>query len=421
MWPGALLLLLFVPAVAAAAPPAELTLEQGYALARARSETIALARQSVQSAELGTETAWSALTPTAKITGAGALQTVNRGLTGSVAEVQATGSVTQPLFRREIFSSVSAARLLVKSADLALARVHEQLYLDVANAFIGVLRARQQRQVSEAAMERAAAEEKSVAARVQAGGALRSAQLQATIGRRRAQFQVLAAERTVGEQEVAFERLLGVKPPDSLVLPETPKVPELARALELLPSRSDVRAAQERIKAARETEGTVAARLWPRLDATFQADLLLPRITLPSLVDPVGVRGTAVLTIPLFELDSHVQVRAQQVQTQVAVWQETQLVRQAAEEVSRATVQLANAEKQIMLAQEQLKDANDHYKLVSNQFALRAVSFLEVITSQASLTEAENQQLVARYDREVAAYQLLFASGTLGASPEARP
>src|SRR5207244_5136653 len=97
----------------------------------------------------------------------------------------------------------------------------EQLRMDVATAFISVMRARQQRQVAKAAVERATAEEESASARVAAGGALRTAALQASIDRRSAELLQVAAEKDLAALELDFQRLVGVKPPDDLKLPAT--------------------------------------------------------------------------------------------------------------------------------------------------------------------------------------------------------
>ena len=61
----------------------------------------------------------------------------------------------------------------------------------------------------------------------------------------------------------------------------------------------------------------------------------------------------------------------------------------------------------------QIKDAKENYALVTNQFKLRTVTFLEVATAQTALTNAENLLLISNFDRELAAYRLLFSIGTL--------
>lgn len=407
----------------AEAPPHGLTLAEAYALARARSERVQLADQAVADAEVKLTETWTQVAPQATAQGDALVQNeivlVTEKADGTTTtrfvqrgqQFRASGLLVQPLFRKGFLSDRAAASLGVEAAQADAARARQRLMLDVAGAFIGLLRARQQVQLAQGSVRRAAAQVEASTGRVKAGGALKTALLQANIDLRRAQIQLVAAQRDARQLSASFERHVGIGAPAQLTLPSTPSVPAPGDAFRAARDRTDLVALRRRMRQSLEQEGQVRGRgVWPTLDAQASAGYFYP-----ADLAPFSWRATLVLGLPLFLGGSeYTRVRQQQIQTEIFRLQAEQLARDIAEEVSRTLAAYQAADEAAKLLEQQVRDAQENYALVGAQFKLGAVTFLEVTNAQSALTEAENLRLVAIYDREGAAYQALYATGTLG-------
>jgi outer membrane protein TolC len=406
----------------------ELDLAAAYALALERSESTRIAETAVDQADTQVWSAWAQLGPTAQLSASGELNSSgpSRGVnpfTGQLSDfpaggsraLGATASVNQPLFRRGFFDERAAGARSVEASRQRLARERESVLLEVATAFIGSMRARRQVETARTAVQRAEGERASIAARVSAGGALRSSLVQAGLSVRRAESQVLGAQRAVQEQEVTFARLIGVRPPRGLRLPQRPLPLTLEQALERAAERGDFRAAKQATVAAAHRIAAARGGLWPRLDARL--DYRTPSLDSAALPDTYGAHvavGSAQLVVPLFQTGAeHVREASARLEARVAELQERQLWKLIEQEVALGVVEVENARLASELADRQLAEAKENYDLVTTQFKLRTVTFLEVANAQASLTEAESAKVTATFDGELAAYRLLHAAGSL--------
>ena len=385
-----------------------ITLQDAYQRALARSEDTGIAQKGITQAEVTQLSTWVPIAPKASLTGLGIVQPYVPTVQDS--QVRGQASVVQPLFRRGFFATREAAQLGIEAATLSLKRARQQVMLDVTTAFMAVLRSRQAVLVADAAVLRAETQETSATARVQAGGALRTALLQASISLRQAQFERVRAAREVKLQELTFERLVGIAPPPLLSLPITPPLPSFDEAVALSRDRSDLQALHQQALSARALEQSLGGLRWPQLDLKFAYDQGFP---VPAGATPT-IQLFAQLTIPIFQGgDEFVRVQAQRVVADVAILKANQLDKQISEQLRNALSELATAQQSFALAELQIKDAKENYALVTNQFKLRTVTFLEVATAQTALTNAENLLLISNFDRELAAYRLLFSIGTL--------
>ena len=390
--------------------PTSITLQSAYQQALARSEDTRIAQQNLAQSQVAQLSTWVPISPQAVLSGSGTLQ---NAVTGSQIPqvVAAEASLLQPVFRRGFFAAREAAQLGIEAATFSLDRARQQVMLEVTTSFVAVLRSRQAVLVVDAAVQRGEAQEASANARVQAGGALRTAQLQATISLRQARVEKVRVSREVTLQELSFERLVGIKPPPTLTLPSTPPLPNIEQATRLAAERSDLLALQRQALSARALEQSLGGARWPRLDFKFAYDQSYPTLVGTA---PYTVQAAALLTVPLFQGgDEFLRVEAQRVVAEVASLRVTRLEKQIAEQLRSALNELDAAQQSFALAEQQIKDAQENYALVTNQFKLRTVTFLEVAAAQSALTDAENLRLISNFDRELAAYRLLFAIGTL--------
>jgi outer membrane protein len=421
------LLLLWVALAAPAFAQEELDLPTAYRLALARSEVTRASETAVQQAQNQVRSAWTQILPTARLLGSGGFGGRSSGTfqqpgidPRELPAIQYTtlggsASLAQPLFRRGLWDDVAAGRRGVDAARARLERQREQLFLEVASAFVSVMRARRQIEVAKAALERAEGERRSTGARVSAGGALRTALLQAGLSVRRAEAQLLMAQRDARLQEVSFERLVGVRPTTLRLPADRQELPVAESWTALAEARADLQGARRSAEAARHRVQAVAALRWPALDG--QLSYLTPQLG-QTTYNLHQYTGAAMLTIPLYQAGTNsTQREAAEFEAHLAALEEQRLWKQIEEEVKLAAVELETAQQTLEIAELQVKEAKENYELVTNQYKLRTVSFLEVSTAQSVLSEAEGLRVNATFDRELAAYRLLFAAGQLQPPP----
>ena len=403
-------------------PAGSLSLAEAYQLALTRSERVAITTQQVESERLARRSTHDGLLPTAAIGVSSIFRreriSVNRNMMGQetrtviqTAQQNAVeGKVTQPLFRRGVFSSLEAADRGIEAAREAIIREQETLARDVASAFIGVLRTRKLIELAKVATQRAKEQLDQATARAKSGNALKNPELQARVDLKRAAQQTVTAKRDAIVADALFTRLVGVAPPAQLVMPAEPSLPALDGALAQVRKRADVRSLERRVDQARVYEESAnAARWWPRADVVGTVQYLYPKQFDRSF--EWSVLGT--LTIPLFEADQHTLVATRSNETRLAALEVEAQLRLVDEEVVAAAAQVTGSQEVEKLAVEQLEAARELYKLVDKQFKLGAVTYLEITNASAVLVEAENTFEVSRIDRIASIYDYLYVIGTL--------
>ena len=332
-------------------------------------------------------------------------------------QISALATITQPIFRRQIFDARRQAALGIDGAEQALVRAKQQLMFDVATIFIGVLEARTQVIIAQGAVQRAEQQVTAATDKQRAGAALLTAVLLAQIELNRAQVSVNTAEGALKQQQSMFERLIGVAPPSVLTLPPTPSQEALTRAMERAPNdRPDLRALHFATLQSRAVVSQLQSQiLWPTLDVTFTGGYIVTALSSGSndfRFPTYGVSG--VLTIPLFQQGNEwVNVKLQKQRTYIAAYNESLLRRQVGDDVRQALALLETANKAIEIATAQQKTAQKNYELVSLQYKVGKALSLDVLTAQGAVFEAETNRAQSQYQRELATYQLLFAEGKI--------
>jgi outer membrane protein len=402
-------------ATTAAARPGTLTLGEAYRQALAQSEQVQVALANRDLADVQHTGALTIMGPTAVLRATGTYQSVPpyAGQPPTTFEGgQLDATLTQPLFRRQIFDARRAASLGVSGAEEQLKRARQQLMFDVATAFIGVLRARQQVVIAQGAVKRAETQLQSATTRFKAGAALKTAELLAQIDLNRAQTQVNTAVGSLRAAESILERLTGIAPPDNLVLPTTPTVESDADSIERSRSqRPDVRSLHLLTEQAQATVSTLQGRLfWPTFDVVVNGGYFMFRTQ--GEIPYFYLFGN--LNVPLFQTgDEWVQVKLQKQRVRLAAANEALLRRQVGDDVRQAYARMQTAQKAIEISIEQLRTANQNYQAVNTNYKAGTATVLELVTAQAAVFEAETNKVLSSYEKELATYQLLFAQGKI--------
>ncbi|CAH1212051.1 putative Outer membrane protein OprM [Candidatus Nitrotoga sp. BS] len=246
---------------------------------------------------------------------------------------------------------------------------------------------------------------------VQANTQLRSTQAQAIdLGVQRAQL------------EHAIAVLIGKAPSNFLLKPSLvlPKLPEFPAGLpsELLERRPDIAAAERRVKAANAQIGVTQAAFFPSLilgaSTGYQSSLLSNLISLPRRVWSIGPNIAATL------FDGG--VRSSQKEQAIALFDKSvadyrQIVLAGFQEVedNLSTLRILNNEAKVQ--REATQSAQESVTLFNNQYIAGTVSYLNVVTAQATALDADIRSLNITGRSLVASAALLKALG--GGWPDA--
>jgi outer membrane protein len=324
------------------------------------------------------------------------------------------GQLTQPLYAHEYWGRSAQAKYSTQQTKDTRSRTREQIAIDTISAYYEVLKADRRVDVARAAVERAQAQVDLAKARVSAGAALKTALLQAQIDLDRFQRQVADAQ---GLQQVArdvLSRLTGAPIDVGIVEPPAQQtgVSDVASAIASAEAtRSDVRAANKAIAAAQEDVKATRARLYPTLLGTFNYTHYEPS---SLFVLPDVYRGIVTLTIPLLQSGTeYLDIKDRESSVSLAEINKDSLILQLRNDVTRAWTAWETARRNAELSDHQLGFAQENQKLVVSQFKGGTATSTDVTVAQATLNEAEINDVIARYDREIAAAAVRFQTGTL--------
>jgi outer membrane protein TolC len=418
-WVAAFAIAVTAGSVAAqeAAPAPGMTLADAYKLALARSEANLLSKEQIEIASIDKRVVATIVRPQAFLTATGTLQREleSPAIPADVlAPYVATASarITQPLFRRGYFAAHDAASKGIEAAQAVHQRSAAVVALETATVYLAVLRSRELVRIANDSVARADAQLSVTRARLKAGGALKTAEQLAAIEVERAKLTVVNAMREQQAQAVLFEQLTGKKPPDQLAPAEAKDVPTIDQCVARAADHGDVKALRLFTEQSRLREEAARGRRWPTVDLQAGFDYF-------SYLFPIGDNVYAwnarlLLTIPVFQGGAErTDVEQQQARTELSVLRSKLREKEVTTEMRRAAIDLATAESLVTVAQNQATIALEHYNLITAQFKVGAVTFLDVANAQGVLTAADDQKIRTLFERELSKYKVLYACDKL--------
>ncbi len=413
-----------IVAAGALAPVRAQTLEQAMATAYATNPQLVAQRAQLRSADESVAQARSGWRPTVTVNGSvGENQIDSQGATSpTTLHPKSAGlTITQPLFRgfRTILGTARAtnqvkaerARLFVQEQNVLLAVA--QAYLDVLqNAAVVELNVSNEqvlRRQLEATQDRFRVGEVTRTDVSQAEAALAGA-----IAARISAEGALITSRQVFEQQVGMQ-------PRGLVAPAVP--PNLPKTIDDAAAAAsndnpNVIAALFDEGAAREQVGEIRGQLLPTLQAVGTVSTAQETSTTGSTSQNYTNSASVVLQlqVPLYEAGSvYSQVRAaRQVDTQRQITIEVNR-RQVIQQATSAFQNLQTARASISSLAAQVRAAEIAEEGVRQEAAVGSRTVLDVLNAVQAVLNAQVSYVRAQHDDLVAAYQLLSASGRLGA------
>ena len=306
--------------------------------------------------------------------------------------------------------SGAESRLQASSADLAAARLSVQALL--TQTYFSLRSAESQAALLERSVT-AFQRSLELTQNRYAGGVASAADVaQATTQLRTTQAQLIESHSNRALLEHAIATLLG-KPPAAFSLASTATLPvapvaPLQLPAQLLERRPDIAAAERRVAAANAQIGVAQSAYFPAITLSASAGLrgaeLLDLISAPNLFWSLGPS----LALALFDGGARKAADASaRASTELAAANYRQTVLTAFQEVEDNLVTAASLEEQIVLQNDALTAALRNLEITNNQYKAGTVSYLNVVTAQATALSAERSLLDVR-NRRLAAITLLL-------------
>jgi len=412
----------------APAQPAPLQVSLAEAVRRALDvqPDIVRARGEVRTAGAGQRSAAGAFLPTIMASGSSNQASANRynPATGQIVTVRANTSYSGGLglsldlfdgFQR--LASKRAAAATEDAADAGLVNQRYQVAATTANRFYTALADEELVRVAQAQVQRAKEELQIAFNKFQAGAATRSDTLTATVDLGNAQLALLEAQANLATSQANLGRQVGV---DQAVraVPDTafPSLPDTtALRAEALDSSPQVRQAEAQVRAAGATVGVARSQYWPTFSASYGNGYTgldsLGRLALTPWATTRGYTNTWSLRFSLnWTLFNGFTREADQVTASVgrdvARAQAADTRRQVGAQLTEQLASMLTAYARIGITGANVAAATEARRVQQERYRLGAGTLLDLLTAEANLTQAEVNQVQARYDYLIARAQV---------------
>lgn len=308
------------------------------------------------------------------------------------------------------FASLRAASAASNAASASLTNQGFQVTLQTTQVFYDALAREELVAVADAQVRRAAQQFDISVHLLRAGSATRSDSLRARVELGNARLALLQAQANLASARGNLGRQIGVdRPvrarPDS-VLPAPPDTTTLRE--EALRSAPQVIQAEGQERAARARTTLARAQYWPTLSATYSngySGLQAPWTGFDNYVNNWNLRLT--VTWPLFDgfAREQAQVSANAAR-ELAEAQAADARRQVNAQLTQQLATLTTALAQIDIARENVAAATEDLRVLQERYRLGASTILDLLTSQANLTQAETNLVQARFNYLIARAQV---------------
>jgi outer membrane protein TolC len=323
-------------------------------------------------------------------------------------------SVIQPLFSGQALPLMRAATQTVRASRSDERARRSEVRAGIAEAFYGVVLAREGVKLADEALALTKQHEELATKQVGVGLATPTAKLQAEIAVARAERERATAQQGQVRAEQALARLTGWAPDTAVTMPEHPTLPyaDLDGAVQRAQvHRPDIESAEHRMAAALAAR-TAADLAWlPSVDGRFTYSYSENTgFSDEPYMWQLVVTANWVLWDGGARIADEVKTASQRRMAALATERvrdtTTEEVRSLWEAYASSAVALDAVERELGLAKENLR-------LAEAGFQAGGLSFLEVKDARVGLSAAEMGALQQRAARDLAALDLLAATGDL--------
>lgn len=343
--------------------------------------------------------------PNTNITVSGAATSVSAGLSASWDVFNG--------FRRMADLKIADAGNVTARADLEGQR--RNVIYDTTVAYYEALRAGQVLEVAVSRIQRAEVGLMAADRRHGVGAATRSDLLRARLELNAAKTAELEARTQRRAAELELGRLVGAEGP-MRPLPgardsQAPVVSQRAELVdEILSSHPTLTAQRASVNQADASLDGAYGAYWPSLRLSAGTDWFGRQPDFFPGQDSWSVRLG--LSIPLFDgFARDVNTQRAKVQTRTSRAQLAEAERSVRTQVERALDQLELASERVALSREAVVSAEEDLRVQQERYDLGVSTMLELLTSQEALVAAENEEVAALFNQDLARAQLEALSG----------
>ncbi len=302
-----------------------------------------------------------------------------------------------------------AASATADAADAGYINQRAQVTATTHQVFFTALAAQELVRVAAAQLERAKVERQIAVNKFQAGAATRSDTLTATVDVGTARLALLQANANLATSQANLGRQIGVdqqvRAQRDSVFPPFPDTTGLRQ--EVLDSSPQVRQAFAQLSAARSLVTVARSQYWPTLSASYSSGytgLGAPWTSTQSYVNNWSLRFTVSWTLFNGFTREADQVSAA-VTRDVAEAQAADARRGVNAELTQQLAAVATAYEQIEISDANVAAATEALRVTQERYRLGAGTLLDLLTSQANITQAEVNQVQARFTYLIARAQ----------------
>jgi outer membrane protein len=329
-----------------------------------------------------------------------------------------TGNFTASLdlfdgFRR--FANLKASSASGHAADVGLVNQRFQTTLQTKQVFYNAIATEALVRVAEAQVTRAQQQLQISIDKLHAGSATRSDSLRSTVEYGNARIDLLTARTNLASAQADLGRQIGV---DGLVraLPDTtlPRMPDTTELRQLAIARFPaVEQAEAQASAARAQIWSARSQYWPTVSVTYTnnrqgTDSINGKPDLPFFGNyPETAQWRFGLSWPIlngFTREAN-QVTAS-VNRDIAEARADDARRQANTQLTQQLAVLATALEQITIADANVAAATEDLRVQNERYRVGAATILDLLTSQAALTQAQVNAIQTRFNYLIARAQL---------------
>jgi len=404
----------------APAQPAQLQVSLAEAVRRALDVQPAMvqARGEARNAGANRRSAWGAFLPTVSTSASASRSNQDRFDPNSTTRLPPgyaySGGLNASLQLFDGFQRFANLRATSATEDAASAGLINQRYqttFATQQAFFTALADGELVRVAEAQLQRAKQELQIAVNKFQAGAATRSDTLTATVDLGNARLALLQAQANLATAQASLGRQIGIdRPvealPDSMFpeLPDTASLRSSALATAPLVSQADAQA-----RAARAQTWSARSVYWPTLSLSYNNSRT--GVSSPNLPLFNGYPETFVWRFSvqwtLFNGFGREQNQvAASVSRDVAEAQAADARRLVNAQLTQQLAALTTAYAQIAIVGTNVAAATEALRVTQERYRLGAGTLLDLLTAQANMTQAEVNQVSARYNYLIARAQV---------------
>jgi outer membrane protein len=412
---------------------AELTLDESIDFALERSPAAVAAEATYVSARADLYQGWGGISPTVSATYS-ASRYYDRntfrvggyeipGYEPPLHYYYSSARLDQPVFAGgRLVWGVMSGRASSRAGAASRDEQRQQLVVDVARAYLGVLKAQGFKDVADASLEASRRNEELAEAQYEAEATSRAEYLKAVVQRGADEIASIAAEAAEVTARLAFFNTVGMEPDPNMTFADVAPpdrradVPTLGELVErAMSDRPDVVKTREEKRVADLAVRSAAAGWFPSLGAFASydwSDINAPSSETWNDLDEWTVGASASWYLfDSFQTKANTdRARAAAAGARVA---HERLRDAVALDVTQAYYEYKKQSETVTVAEETAGAAEEEFSIVQELYALGGASTLELTDAQARFVEAQNSLVAARYDFVIADYDLRRALGEL--------